>query len=109
LLAATLLHSRSVTGRQSEIAIVDGFRFGTRNPTSRPKGSRNKATLLADHISEERLFGNDKKADAIISKAIALAESGDTVLGSASTEPHRCVEIDPPVSRFRIWRKQKTR
>jgi len=46
------------------------------NPSGRPKGSRNKATLLADQIFEEKLFGNDKKADAIISKAIALADRG---------------------------------
>ena len=41
------------------------------NPTGRPRGSRNKATLLVDQIFDEKLFGDDKKADAI---------------GSASTE-----------------------
>ena len=48
------------------------------NPSGRPRGSRNKATLLADQIFDEKLFGNDNKADAIISKTIALAENGDT-------------------------------
>jgi hypothetical protein len=48
------------------------------NPNGRPKGSRNKATLLADQIFDEKLFGEDRKADAIIAKAIDLAAGGDT-------------------------------
>jgi len=48
------------------------------NPSGRPKGSRNMAAALADKLFEEKLFGEDKKADAIIAKAIAKAEEGDT-------------------------------
>src|SRR5262249_40910228 len=40
--------------------------------------SRNGMTVLAEKIFDERLFGEDKKADAIITKAIELAENGDT-------------------------------
>jgi hypothetical protein len=48
------------------------------NPNGRAKGSRNSATILADQIFDEKLFGADKKAEVLISKAIALAEGGDT-------------------------------
>ena len=48
------------------------------NPAGRPMGSRNKMTVLAEKLFDEKLFGEDKKADAIITKAIELAESGDT-------------------------------
>jgi hypothetical protein len=48
------------------------------NPKGRPKGSRNRVALLAEQIFEQRLFGEDRKADAIIAKTIALAEAGDT-------------------------------
>jgi hypothetical protein len=48
------------------------------NPAGRPTGSRNKATMLAEKLFDEKLFGEDKRADAIITKAIELAESGDT-------------------------------
>jgi uncharacterized protein DUF5681 len=48
------------------------------NPEGRPKGSRNRATVLAEQLFDERLFGQDKKADAIIAKTIELAEGGDT-------------------------------
>jgi hypothetical protein len=48
------------------------------NPNGRPTGSRNKATMLAEKIFDEKLFGEDRKADAIITKAIELAENGDT-------------------------------
>ena len=48
------------------------------NPSGRPKGSRNRTTLLAEQIFDERLFGKQGKADAIIAKAIEMAESGDT-------------------------------
>src|SRR5262249_39193501 len=40
--------------------------------------SRNRMTALAEKIFDERLFGEDKKADAIITKTIELAENGDT-------------------------------
>src|SRR5262249_60481065 len=40
--------------------------------------SRNGMTVLAEKIFDERLFGEDKKADAIITKTIELAENGDT-------------------------------
>ena len=48
------------------------------NPISRPKGSRNLATIRADELFEQMLFGEDKKADAIIAKTISMAEQGDT-------------------------------
>ena len=37
-----------------------------------------QAAALADKLFEEKLFGEDKKADAIIAKAISKAEEGDT-------------------------------
>jgi len=65
-----------------------GFKKGkSGNPGGRPRGTRNKATLLADQIFDERLFGDDRKADAIISKAIARAEGGDTTCISALPRP----------------------
>jgi hypothetical protein len=48
------------------------------NPDGRPKGGRNRATILADQIFDDKLFGADKKAEAIIAKAIELAVNGDT-------------------------------
>ena len=48
------------------------------NPAGRPMGSRNKMTVLAEKLFDEKLFGEDKKADAIITKAIELAGNGDT-------------------------------
>ena len=48
------------------------------NPAGRPMGSRNKVTVLAEQVFNEKLFGEDRKADAIIAKAIELAENGDT-------------------------------
>src|ERR1700733_4043508 len=48
------------------------------NPDGRPKGGRNRATVLADQIFDDKLFGADKKAEAIIAKAIDLAVGGDT-------------------------------
>jgi hypothetical protein len=33
-------------------------------------------TVLAEKLFDEKLFGEDKKADAIITKAIELAENG---------------------------------
>jgi hypothetical protein len=48
------------------------------NPSGRPKGSRDRATLIADELFDKALFGPDKKAEAIIAKAVAMAESGDT-------------------------------
>jgi Family of unknown function (DUF5681) len=47
------------------------------NPNGRAKGSRNRATILADQIFDEKLFGEDKKAEVLITKAIELAEGGD--------------------------------
>jgi hypothetical protein len=55
------------------------FNKGTSgNPRGRPKGSRNLATVRADELFEQMLFGEDKKADAIIAKTISMAEEGDT-------------------------------
>jgi hypothetical protein len=65
------------------------------NPNGRPIGTRNRATVLADQIFDEKLFGNDKKADAIISKTIALAEGGDT------TCIRLCLDRIAPVRRDR--------
>jgi hypothetical protein len=48
------------------------------NPDGRPIGRRNKATVLVEQIFNEKLFGRDRKADAIIAKTIVLAENGDT-------------------------------
>jgi hypothetical protein len=48
------------------------------NPRGRPKGSRNLATIRADELFEQMLFGDKKKVDAIIAKTIAMAEEGDT-------------------------------
>jgi hypothetical protein len=48
------------------------------NPDGRPIGRRNKATVLVEQIFNEKLFGQDRKADAIIAKTIELAENGDT-------------------------------
>src|SRR5579862_1378124 len=47
------------------------------NPDGRPKGSQNRVAILADQIFDEKLFGDDKKAEALIDKAIAMAEAGD--------------------------------
>jgi hypothetical protein len=48
------------------------------NPSGRAKGSRNRATVLVDQIFDEKFFGTDQKAAAIIDKAIEMASSGDT-------------------------------
>src|SRR5262245_8577771 len=48
------------------------------NPNGRAKGSRNRATMLVEQIFAEKLFGVDRKADAIISKVIEQAADGDT-------------------------------
>ena len=48
------------------------------NPTGRPKGSRTLATIRTDELFEQMLFGEDRKADAIIAKTISMAEEGDT-------------------------------
>src|SRR5262249_31037869 len=48
------------------------------NPNGRAKGSRNRATMLAEQIFGEKFFGVDRKADAIISKVIEQAANGDT-------------------------------
>jgi hypothetical protein len=48
------------------------------NPKGRPKGSRDRATLIADELFNKALFGSDKKAEAIIAKAVEMAAGGDT-------------------------------
>jgi hypothetical protein len=47
------------------------------NPNGRPKGARNRATIRAEELFEQMLFGDDNKAGAIIATAIAKAEEGD--------------------------------
>jgi Family of unknown function (DUF5681) len=47
------------------------------NPNGRPKGVRNRATIRAEELFEQMLFGEDNKASAIIATAIAKAEEGD--------------------------------
>jgi hypothetical protein len=55
------------------------FRKGeSGNPQGRQRGSRNKATVLVDQLFDEKLFGDDNKAAAIIDRAIQMAEGGDT-------------------------------
>jgi Family of unknown function (DUF5681) len=55
------------------------FRKGeSGNPKGRPTGSRSRVALLADQLFDEKLFGEDNKAAAIIAKAIEMAEGGDT-------------------------------
>src|SRR5215813_12263334 len=48
------------------------------NPNGRAKGSRNRATMLVEQIFDEKLFGVDRQADAIINKVIEQAANGDT-------------------------------
>jgi Family of unknown function (DUF5681) len=56
-----------------------GFRKGkSGNPRGRQMGSRNKATVLVDQLFDEKLFGPDNKAAALIDKAIEMAAVGDT-------------------------------
>jgi Family of unknown function (DUF5681) len=67
------------------------------NPDGRPKGSRNRTTILADQIFDEKLFGADKKAEALISKAIELAEDGDAACMRLCFERIAPVRKDRPV------------
>jgi Family of unknown function (DUF5681) len=47
------------------------------NPKGRPTGSRGRVALLADQLFDDKLFGPDNKAAALIDKAIQMAEGGD--------------------------------
>jgi hypothetical protein len=61
------------------LQVVAKFQKGqSGNPNGRTKGSRNRATMLVEQIFDEKLFGIDRKADAIISKVIEQAVNGDT-------------------------------
>jgi len=71
------------------------------NPSGRPKGSRNMAAALADKLFEEKLFGEDKKADAIIAKAIAKAEEGDTTCIRLCLDRRLPVRTRPSFSHYR--------
>ena len=74
------------------------FRKGASgNPDGRPKGSRNRATILADQLFDEKLFGEDNKAAALIDKAIQMAESGDTACMRLVFERIAPVRKDRPV------------
>jgi hypothetical protein len=68
------------------------------NPDGRPIGRRNKATVLVEQIFNEKLFGQDRKADAIIAKTIELAENGDTVCIRLCLDRILPVRKDRPVS-----------
>jgi hypothetical protein len=77
------------------------------NPDGRPKGSRNRATVLADQIFDEKLFGADKKAEALITKAISLAEGGEGapagVLGGKHTgapRPQKAGSVTSPATQM---------
>lgn len=48
------------------------------NPNGRPKGGRNAASVKADEIFEELLFGTNEAAKAIITKTVEMAKAGDT-------------------------------
>src|ERR1700727_2987562 len=67
------------------------------NPRGRPKGSRDRATLIADELFNEALFGSDKKAVAIIAKAVTMAEGGDTACMRLCFERIAPVRKDGPV------------
>jgi hypothetical protein len=68
------------------------------NPHGRPPGSRNRIAILADQIFDEKLFGDDKKAEALVSKAIAMAESGDTACMRLCFERIAPARKDRPVN-----------
>jgi hypothetical protein len=71
------------------------------NPRGRPKGGRNMATIRADELFEQMLFGDDKKADAIIAKTISMAEEATPpAFVSAWTELPRPARIARSVSRY---------
>jgi hypothetical protein len=67
------------------------------NPDGRPIGRRNKATVLVEQIFNEKLFGQDRKADAIIAKTIELAENGDTACVRLCLDRFLPVRKDRPV------------
>jgi hypothetical protein len=67
------------------------------NPDGRPKGGRNRATVFADQIFDEKLFGADKKAEAIIAKTIEMAVGGDTTCLRLCLDRIAPVRKDRPV------------
>jgi hypothetical protein len=67
------------------------------NPKGRPKGGRNRTTILADRLFDEKLFGDDNKAEAIITKAIEMAQAGDTACMRLVFERIAPVRKDRPV------------
>jgi hypothetical protein len=67
------------------------------NSKGRPKGSRNRVTILADQLFDEKLFGDDNKAEAIITKAIEMAQAGDTACMRLVFERIAPVRKDRPV------------
>jgi hypothetical protein len=67
------------------------------NPNGRAKGSRNRATMLVEQIFDEKLFGVDRKADAIISKVIEQAANGDTACIRLCLDRIAPVRRDRPV------------
>jgi hypothetical protein len=74
------------------------FRKGeSGNPKGRARGSRNRVTMLADQLFDEKLFGEDNKAAALIDKAIQMAESGDTACMRLVFERIAPVRKDRPV------------
>lgn len=48
------------------------------NPTGRPKGSKNKKTLVLEAIENQLVEASEKDAMAVYQKTVALAKAGDT-------------------------------
>jgi hypothetical protein len=69
------------------------------NPAGRPKGSRNKATLVAEALLDEA-------TGAVVAKAIDEALAGDALLlrtvfrAICKKDPGRTIELDLPEERF---------
>lgn len=76
------------TGRKQDGTFDEGH---TGNPRGRPKGSRNKTTVLAQTLL-------DGQAEEILGKAVELALSGDTSMLRLCVERLVPTKRDTPVS-----------